>query len=415
MHDERFEPSARRAFGVQTVVLARSRCRFKWFRLSAVPAPERLEALRVQARAWQPFDDSAYLLSLRGDLGLVMAWDRLSAQRDLVAAGRDPRRCRLLPESLLRQAAADGAHLVPCISGFEGQVWREGWLCASRWWSVLPNGQDWRLFLHASAAPGNEPIQAEPPAPLNLARTDKPCLAVQFLDGSGVQVRGLEGRVMALSGLALVVGAAAISHQVWELHQSIERSEAAITSLRQSASVVLASRDLALTKAAQAQQVSAWLIEIQPIEVLEHLHEVIGKSGAQIKEMDLAGGKLRLGLQLSPQATRAGVVKDLQSGGWFKSVAEVRGDASRGLVVMDMIIDGTTPPRRRSLSTLAAAARPVASSPPTSSFEAGAAPAVKAGVGVPAATAGPRTGVSTPTDSEFEAGAAAAFKAGAGR
>ena len=144
------------------------------------------------------------------------------------------------------------------------------------------------------------------------------------------------------------------------MHQSIERSEAAIVSLRQSAAAVLASRDLALAKAAQAQQISAWLTEILPIEVLVHLQEVIGKSGTQIKEMDLIGSKLRLGLQLSAQATRAGVVKDLQAGGWFKGIAEVRGDASRNLVVMEMVIDGLRPPLRRPVTAVPDLASPPA-------------------------------------------------------
>lgn len=342
------------------MVLARSRCRFKWFRLNTLAPAERLDALRVQARAWRPFDDSAYLLSLRGETGLAVAWDRLGAQRDLEVAGRDAARCRLLPEPLLRETAPDGAHLVRCFSGLEGQIWREGWLWSSRWWPAPPSGHDWRLFLHASASSTEDFSQAEPPTPLELARTDKPCLVLQGIDGRSAQARGFEGRLLAVSGLVLVACAAALSRQAWDLHQSIERSEAAIVSLRQSAAAVLASRDQALAKAAQAQQISAWLTEILPIEVLVHLQEVIGKSGTQIKEMDLIGSKLRLGLQLSAQATRAGVVKDLQAGGWFKGIAEVRGDASRNLVVMEMVIDGLRPPLRRPVTAVPDLASPPA-------------------------------------------------------
>jgi hypothetical protein len=342
-----------------------------------LPAAERLEALRVQVRTWQPFNESGYLLSLRGDTGLAMAWDRRSAQRDLEVGGRYAHRCRLIPEPLLRKPAPDGAHLVRCIDGVEGQIWREGWLYASRWWPAPPNGHDWRLFLHASATSADDLAKAEPPELLVLPRVGKSCLTLQALDGSNAQMRGLEGRLMALGGLAVVVGATALSRQALELHQAIERAELATASLRQSTAVVLASRDQALAKAAQAKQMAAWLTEVQPIEVLVHLSEMIGKSGAQIKEMDLTGSKLRLGLQLSPQATRAGLVKDLQAGGWFKSVAEVRDTTSRGLVVMEMVVDGLRPPPTKSVAQVAA--RAAQNFPPASAFEAGPVAAPKAG------------------------------------
>jgi hypothetical protein len=368
--DDRFEPAAKRGFGLQTVVLARSRCRFKWFRLSALPAAERLDALRVQARAWQPFDDSAYVLSLRGETGLAVAWDRLSVQRDLHAAGHDASRCRLLPETLMRQASPDGAHLVQCMGGVEGQIWREGWLCASRWWPSLPVVHDWRLFLYSNESSAHDLAKVDPPALIDVPRSDKPSLSLESLDGGSAQARGLEGRLMALCGLAIVVCAAALARQTWELQQSIARSEAAIVALRQSAAAVLVSRDQALAKAAEARQIAAWLTEIQPIEVLVHLHEMISKSGAQIKEMDLTGNKLRLGLQLSPQSTRSGLVKDFQAGGWFKGVTELRGDTSRGLVVMEMTVEGLRPPLRSTAQGVTSSGK--VDMPPPSAFAPGA-------------------------------------------
>lgn len=376
---DRYESAAARAFGAQVVVLARSRCRIKWFRLNTVPVAERLAALRMQALAWRPFDNCAFALALRGDSGMALAWDDERARQNLLDAGCEPLRCRLVPEPMLRQAGSDGARLLRCTEGFEGQVWRGGWLCASRWWPAAPDAQEWRLFLHAGAGTVSDLPQGEfsalqkgiHPAAEQAPWLNKPWAALQGMAGDTGQISGIENRVVGIGALALLVCAGAAGRQAWDVDQGIGQRRQEIAALRESAGVVLASRDQALAKAALARQMATWLAEPLPIEVIVHLHDVLGRSGVQLKEMDLSGSKLRIGLQLSPQASRAAIVRDLQAGNWFKNVAEVRSEGAGGLVVLEMVLDGLRPPPLQSaaVSQMAPSAAPAFA--PPSAFSTG--------------------------------------------
>ena len=64
--------------------------------------------------------------------------------------GKTTSQLRILPESLAREAGDDGARLVQCIDGMEGQVWRDQSIVASRWWSQVPSAQEWLQFLRAA-------------------------------------------------------------------------------------------------------------------------------------------------------------------------------------------------------------------------------------------------------------------------
>lgn len=300
----------------------------------------------MQAEAWQPFEDTACLLSLRGESGLVLAWDRMRVQQDMAAFVAEPRRCRLVPEPMLRQVGADGARLVRCLEGVEAQIWRDGWLQASRWWPDAPGEQEWRLFLHASATP--ELAKIERPAVEEAAWLDRPWSALRGMEGDAGPTVGLERRMVVVGALVLVMGAAAVGRQTWDVSQAIAQRDREISALRESAAEVLAKRDRALERAAEAQRLAIWLSEPLPIEVILHLHDTLSKSGVQLKEMELNGNKLRIGLQLSLQATRSAIVRDLQSGNWFKNVSEVGASSGNGLMVLDMSLDGLRPAPRPS-------------------------------------------------------------------
>ena len=57
---------------------------------------------------------------------------------------------RYLPESLAQTGLEDGARIVKGLSGFEGQIWADGNLAASRWWPSDPTTVNWNVFLQAS-------------------------------------------------------------------------------------------------------------------------------------------------------------------------------------------------------------------------------------------------------------------------
>ena len=105
----------------------------------------------------------------------------------------------------------------------------------------------------------------------------------------------------------------------------------------------LAARERALQQLAQVQMLSARLVAPQPLEVMQHLAEVLPANGVLLKEFELAGSKLRLGLDTAEGIARSTLIRQLQSGGWLKDVAETKEAGLRPGLSLEMTIDGAEP------------------------------------------------------------------------
>lgn len=325
-----------------TVILARGRCRLRWFRLTGIPAAERMSALRLQVEAWRPFENLAARLVLSGEDGLAIAWDGAAAELQLLTAGQPVERCQFIPETLLQLPGADGLRLLSCSEGFEAQCWQDGWLRASRWWSEPLTSKDWQEFVHASgpARGGADALPQPEEASLAASAWAKHYPLHAAADGAN----GVERRLVFGGALALTLTLGTLAHQLWNAHQHGQALAWQMADVKTATASVLGARDATLAAVDEVDRLAAWFALPLPVDVIGYLHDALGRSGVQIKDLDLEGDKLRLGLQLMPNATRAGIVKDLQAGGWFVDVAEVRADNARGLLTMEMRIVGLRPP-----------------------------------------------------------------------
>lgn len=326
------------------IIVSRSLCRLRWFRLAGLPVNERLDALRLQAQAWRPFDVTMARLVLVEDQGLVIAWDGADALRRLQEAGMSPERCQWMPESLLQEPGADGLRLVQVADGFEAQAWQAGWLRASRWWAAPLTSQDWQEFVHASGLGPEAQGSSELPTPQHLPLSAAPWARHHALDASGDGADAMEQRIVFAGALALTLTLGALGHQAWDAHREARSLAQQIAEVKATTAPVIAARDATMAVFDEVDKLGAWFALPLPIDVIRYLHDALGRSGAQIKDLELEGDKLRLALQLGATASRAAVVKDLQAGGWFTDVAEVRADSARGLVAMEMRINGIRPP-----------------------------------------------------------------------
>lgn len=181
---------ARSAWAQTSIVVARSRCRVRWFRLQGVPTAERLSALRLQAQAWQPFERHAARLILWDQLGLAIAWDEAALERDLAVHGLGLDRCLAIPELLVQRPMEAGVRLIRCLEGFEAQCWRAGQLHSSRWWPTAPSPEDWQTFLRA-AGQRDELANAEAlgsaaiPEPIEVEQAAAPWVKHHALQATG--------------------------------------------------------------------------------------------------------------------------------------------------------------------------------------------------------------------------------------
>ena len=143
-------------------VLSRALCSFARVRLTDNNAKARAAA-KLSVAFRQGYEDPHTRLAKDASDPLragVWSWDGgFIFGHDTVA-----KTARIIPETLARVPFDHGARLIRCIDGFEGQVWRDGALIASRWWLNQPMARDWQHFLRAAQAPmENESVEAPEP------------------------------------------------------------------------------------------------------------------------------------------------------------------------------------------------------------------------------------------------------------
>jgi hypothetical protein len=348
-----------------------------------------MAALRLQVEAWKPFDDVAARLVLSGEDGLAIAWDAAAARQQFVDAGLAPERCQVTPETLVQAPGPDGLRLLACSEGFEAQSWRDGAIRASRWWSEPLTAQDWQEFVHASGE-GRE-ATGPMPQPQTFSLSANAWARHYPLHATGEGAESTEQRLVFIGALALVLTTGLLAHQAWDAHRQGKVLSRQIAEIKTTTASVLGARDATISAVNEVEKLANWFALPLPVDVIGHLHETLGRSGVLVKDLDLEGEKLRLGLQLAPNATRAGIVRDLQAGGWFVDVAEVRADNARGLLTMEMRIAGVRPPVSGSAAPAAEAApaptQPVAAAPALAPAPAAPAPAAIAKAPAPVSPA----------------------------
>lgn len=342
---------ARSAWAQTTVIIARSRCRFKWFRLQGVPLAERVSALRLQAQAWRPFESHSARLIVWQELGLAIAWDAAALERDLVEHGLKIDQCHLIPELLLQQSMDGGVRIVQGLEGFEAQCWQSGQLQSSRWWPMRPSAAEWLSFLRSAGQTGatdesNTPTHFDVPDVIQLPPEALAWVKHYALQAASNAVhRQLEGRLVYGGAVLLALAAGAAAHSLYEAWRLEAGLKAQLAELKAKADSVIAVRERAISELAAVQRLANFAAVPQPIEVIGHLHDTLARTGVQVKELELEGERLKVGLQLGPNVARASLVKDLQSGGWFADVNEARGDGGgRTLLTLELRIKGAHAP-----------------------------------------------------------------------
>jgi len=316
-------------------LISRAICRFRHFDLTSISVREQRAALRNLLLAWSPFDQSAYAVVLKQGFAQAFAWD--ASNPDLSAAAQG---C-CWPESLLRPAGIDGLQQIEGLEGCEWQWWHHGQLRASRWWPAKPDERQQLEFLRSlgAEAPGLE--GREPVANVSwLGRVPDEVLSIDSLASNWSRMERLAVGVTAVCLAGLTGAQAQALHAAWSTREQAQKE---LDQIRLAAAPVLLARDAALADARQLDELASELTAPQPIEVLQHLAQILPAKGVTLKDFELNGRQVRLGLALSPDIQRSTLVKELQAGGWFTGVTEQRELVGRDWVSFEMKLMGNQP------------------------------------------------------------------------
>jgi len=123
-------------------------CHYRLFSLADIPIAHRDTVLGLKIRQWCPFQKYGIYIVWHKDEAQVWVWDQ--ARQQSAQSEANIKSARIFPESILRpHLAGEGVQFLKCFEGIEAQVWKNGCLFASRWWSNLPSQADWEIFQRA--------------------------------------------------------------------------------------------------------------------------------------------------------------------------------------------------------------------------------------------------------------------------
>ena len=225
----------------------------------------------------------------------MYAWDNDQVAADITAAGYSPRRCDVWPETFLREPLADGFRLAAVNDGFEGQMWRNGFLTTSRWWESIPAPRDWLMFLRSAGidlhgTPPEHPNPTEPqflPTPwtLDSSHANDIWSLLQTERAVAVAAAVVAVPFLYLLGQALVISVATA------------RANTTMAEMAETNQTVRIERSAALS---DLDVIEAYL-SLKPfppqIEVLAHASTILGGRNLTISEWLYDNGNLDLTLE----------------------------------------------------------------------------------------------------------------------
>lgn len=168
------DPQKIRSWAGQTIsIVPRQKCRFARYRLRS-SGRQAMAAAKLKAKRELLVFDGGVHFQVGGEGEYLSAWSF-----PWVGAPFS----RHLPESLACEPIQNGARILACSVGFEGQVWRSGVVIASRWWPVVPSTLEWRIFTDTVDFSKEKGANFEfPPEAMRLPyREDLPGLRIDIL------------------------------------------------------------------------------------------------------------------------------------------------------------------------------------------------------------------------------------------
>ncbi len=113
-------------------------------RTRGAPRGAETRAVRLKVESRTPYAEAGVQTVWRPGHALNWSWDKEGVA---FPDGSDGKGWLVLPETLFIAAPdEDGPRLVEGVDGFDGQVWQDGSLMASRWWPGVPSPEEWALF-----------------------------------------------------------------------------------------------------------------------------------------------------------------------------------------------------------------------------------------------------------------------------
>lgn len=252
-------------------------------------------ALDLKVRAWAPFISLGYAVLWKGNQASVIAWDYAAIEQRIIQNGYQPEKCKIIPEVFMREPGANGIRLMEVNDGIEAQVWKDGFLSMTRWWSDTPNKGEWSLFTRSSGFSQIDSASAEPQMsyPEWLETPWNSTIRNSDLFGQVITNR----RVISATATILLVPCIYFSSEWLALALLNASMRTEISTLEKGSQSVRNNRARAISALEYAESLAA--LEKYPgqIEIISRTHSLLLPFDLEISGWDYADGILEFGLK----------------------------------------------------------------------------------------------------------------------
>ncbi|WP_203594708.1 hypothetical protein [Wenzhouxiangella limi] len=282
----------------------------------------------LKIEAWRPLSEARYWIGWQDNIAHVWAW----VGNDL-ALSTGPGE-RAVPESALYAPDEDGARLVACLEGVEGQIWRDGQLQASRWWARTPSTAEWGAFTRAA---GQAP---EPTPDVQKLRLDVRPWARRVANDDNLWAHN-ERTVVWAAATLLALTAGWQLGALWQTHATLDQVEQQLAEQRTASAEQLAARDQALSARARTEDLLQLSPQRSALQLLREVVETLPEN-VELREWQHQADSLSLLLAASPAPDPETLVRALQD---VSGLSEITAERSRqaGQLVLSAALDRPWP------------------------------------------------------------------------
>lgn len=318
-------PTGKRT-GRREWIISRGLCHYRLFVLTDIPTARRESVLQLKIKQWSPFQDSASYPVWQGGRVQVWVWDKQLQQQTFKEIGL--KKATILPETVLRARATtpDGIQLFECLEGVEGQIWQDGVLKGSRWWSQIPSVMEWVNFQRVHGLPASREV----PPVLNQPLLERPW---------GRTKTRFERLNLYQEPIGVILGAAVFitvltwqAVDFWKWQQATKQLQEQSEELNDSVVPLLTARNQALADRRYAEQLLAFNPYPSQLEVMAQIAQQLPRRETRLLEWTYQMGELRFTLETS-QLDPTFYVKTFQAHPWFNQVQVETGRRANQIMI----------------------------------------------------------------------------------
>ncbi len=297
----------------ERLIISRALCHFET--MPALPKGQSLrgyEAAKLSAKSRTPVAEPTFYFSWGADQIGIWSWPK-SLTSHLTGFEGD-----VLPETVLHSPLDAGARLIAAIDGFEGQVWRNRQLVASRWWANRPGAADWASFLRAARISELETDAPTPISPTLLNRPATPQPYTAFFD----RLRDINLRdVAALALVCLAVPFLYLFGQWAQLSQAQASLNAELAELSEQTAEISAARQDAQNASNELAVYAATLNQRHPAALLASVSEELASFSIRLDAFEQTENTLILTMQASADFAPEALVRAMENNPLMNSVS----------------------------------------------------------------------------------------------